>query len=198
LPFVGHSFYTEEIANYQLSLQRLYDVKIAKDRKLFETTLIDGLECMYDRYSDNGFLEKFVTVRCATHVPERGNHAPVKTKVSLTSQQPNFSESWADWAGFHYAGKGNPASNPLRHFTAEEMRKMTGESQLSQVSIEEPPPVEKVPYVDPGQALMIEEWKENAILDDATGFKPAQRRLRALSPLGYNTNSTYSSEAYET
>jgi hypothetical protein len=195
--FIGHSFYTEETATYELSLQRLYDVKITGKRKIFETTLIDCLDILYDKYNDKTKLEKFVTVRCATHVPERGNFTAVKTKVPTINQQLDFSEIRNDWKGFPCAGKGDPSSNPLRHFPTEEMNRI----EQSQVSNVKPPPAVKPEvFANPDQVAKVEQWKEEAKADVAQGFvvPPPKRRLHSLSSFVHNTDPVYSSQVCET
>src|SRR4051812_28561909 len=97
--YISHSFYTEDTGNYELSLKHLYDVKIAKKR-MFETTLIDDLDKLYDIHNSEHNLEKFITVRCAIHNSGQGSFAAVKNKVTIVNKEPNFGETRICWEGF--------------------------------------------------------------------------------------------------
>jgi hypothetical protein len=175
--FIGHSFYTEETATYELSLQRLPDTKITNKLKVFETTLLDCLDILHDKSNNKGNLEKFTTIRCATQVPERANFTPVKIKVPTTNQnsQPDFSEVRNDWKRFRCDGRGNRASDPRRHFTTEEVKHEPSSAKA-------PPVVEPKIFANPDQVAKVEQWKEEAEAVVAQGFTitPSKRTFTVV------------------
>ncbi|EPE31588.1 hypothetical protein GLAREA_12344 [Glarea lozoyensis ATCC 20868] len=154
--YISHSFYTEDTGNYELSLKHLYDVKIAKKR-MFETTLIDDLDKLYDIHNSEHNLEKFITVRCAIHNSEQGSFAAVKNKVTIVNKEPNFGETRICWEGFSCASKESP--NSLRHF--EDIERAIAALQRGN-KVPPTTKVEQVEFVDSTKVKTIENWKKKA------------------------------------
>jgi hypothetical protein len=143
-------------------------VKLFKKR-MFETTLIDGLDFLFDLHNNDKYMEKFVTVRCAIYDPERGNCIVVKNKVIKVNERPDFGNIRNDWKDFSCAAKGDLASNPMRHFTT---LRYGLEGRESQVENRTTPPMKEVVFVNPAQVLQMEKWKEVAMGELAPGFNP--------------------------
>ncbi|EHL02438.1 hypothetical protein M7I_1515 [Glarea lozoyensis 74030] len=147
---------------------------LAKYARMFETTLIDDLDKLYDIHNSEHNLEKFITVRCAIHNSEQGSFAAVKNKVTIVNKEPNFGETRICWEGFSCASKESP--NSLRHF--EDIERAIAALQRGN-KVPPTTKVEQVEFVDSTKVKTIENWKKKA-QKEADGKQSSTRILGHL------------------